>query len=362
MIDTVRFRTLITEKQKEIVEKIGRRTESYEVATGEYYYSFTNSNLKGSWDTNIQLKVQEKVVVGEIYKYALYVECSLHKLILGHNCFGGSDDLYSQLLFLQDVLLKELQLYVSLDKITITRIDYAFVYRLQNQTQSVNYIKQFHMALYRNKEPTLTKETSVFWKTQNWSFKIYDKLSDFNVHDFKKSKFTVSFYKSINGILRVETTFRKKQLEKMHYKKDLKVQDINIELLKEFTEDKIFYFEKQIGNKSTRKTVTDFEEVMNRLYSNPDITKRKAANVLNSYNIIRLIGTQGLRKTLKSSAYYDHKKILENIGVDIVNNTINNKLENINKNKKLWPEDFTLINKKYRILDDDIDCYLKVAL
>jgi II/X family phage/plasmid replication protein len=170
MIDTVRFRTLITEKQKEIVEKIGRRTESYEVSTGEYYYSFTNSNLKGSWDTNIQLKVQEKVVVGNIFHYALYVECSLHKLILGHNCFGGSDDLYSQLLYLQDVLLKELQLYVNLEKITITRIDYAFVYRLQNQIQSINYIKQFHMALYRNKEPTLTKETSVFWKTQNWQY------------------------------------------------------------------------------------------------------------------------------------------------------------------------------------------------
>jgi hypothetical protein len=49
-----------------------------------------------------------------------------------------------------------------------------------------------------------------------------------------------------------------------------------------------------------------------------------------------------------------------NNGIDIINNEINNQVKKHNFRSKLYPEDFKLSEDKYKILTDDLDCYLKI--
>lgn len=359
MIDTVRFRTPIDGNTKKLIESIGRRTESYDMSTGEIYYSFTNVNLKGSWETAIQLKVNEKVIIKGKQYYMLYVECSLHKLILGHNCYGGSDDLRKQLVYLQDILFKELYLHINLHEITITRIDYAYVWKLKNQQQSINFIHQLHKVPYRGKQPKEKYDTTAFWRTTNWSMKVYDKLSDFQVHDMKKSNFTEKFYKKLPGLLRFEVTFRKKKLEDIHKKKNLKLDDINILLLKEFADEKIQYIESYIGENNDYKRLNTFEKVMNELENSNQITKQMASRLLTSYTIINNIGLTGFKNMVSKATYHRHKSLLAEHGIDIVNGTIDLKTKYV---QKLYPEDFKMSENKYKIESNDLDNYLMVAI
>jgi len=359
MIDTVRFRTPINGNQKKLVEQIGRRTESYDMATGEIYYSFTNVNLKGSWETSIQLKVNEKVMINSKQYYMLYVECSLHKLILGHNCYGGSDDLRKQLVYLQDILFKELYIFIDLKEITITRIDYAYVWKLKNQQQSINFIKQLHKVPYRGKTPKPWK-TSSFWKLTNWSMKVYDKLADFQTHDMKKSNFTQKFYNELPGILRFEITFRKKKLEDLHKKKNLQLEDINILLLKEFVDEKILYIEEFIGDKKDYNRLNTFEKVMNTLNNSKTLKKGMASRLLTTYTIINNIGLDGYQNmTKQNTTYYRHVKLLKQHGIDVANGTIDLKTKYV---QKLYPEDFKMSESKYKIESQDLDNYLMVAI
>ena len=60
-------------------------TQRIDMETGEVMYQLTTSELKGSYDARLSVRVvsENRVKIGG----------SVHKFILGHNCFGGPKDL-----------------------------------------------------------------------------------------------------------------------------------------------------------------------------------------------------------------------------------------------------------------------------
>ena len=75
-----------------------RKYEGVDFGTGEVIYTFTRGELEGSYDYRIRVSVEdtewvrpdEKMIPERIKSYwRIIVECSLHKILMNHNCFGG---------------------------------------------------------------------------------------------------------------------------------------------------------------------------------------------------------------------------------------------------------------------------------
>src|SRR6056297_1523440 len=136
MIDTIDFITELSNEDYYKCIKIEDSTTTYRVKnkTGEQLFSFTNAYLKGSYDSKISIRpgYEENTI-----RFSL----SLHKLILGHNVYGGSMDLVSQLIYLKEVLKETIDINLPIDKIHIKRIDIAKIYKLNTYQQVQQYIR-----------------------------------------------------------------------------------------------------------------------------------------------------------------------------------------------------------------------------
>ena len=101
MYDTIIIKS--PEIEPETVDKVMqfcRRYEGIDIFTGEILYRFTSGELEGSYDYRIRIKVdntewiKEDKIPRRVETYwHLEVECSLHKLMMNHNCYGGPDDI-----------------------------------------------------------------------------------------------------------------------------------------------------------------------------------------------------------------------------------------------------------------------------
>lgn len=97
-VDTVKLRSPSIDEgtasflERQLVEKTG-----IDRSTGEVLYCYTTGSLSGSWDSRIAFNVHRKDwVFDEIRGLRqeecppyVEVECSVHKLLYGHNVYGN---------------------------------------------------------------------------------------------------------------------------------------------------------------------------------------------------------------------------------------------------------------------------------
>lgn len=134
MIDTIKLKTpILSEYNLNIVSQKGQMRQGINLDSGEVQYTVINNSLKGSYDTNLSVKLSN-------YDNTLYVEGSPHKLILGHNCYGGSDDFigYCKFIKMQVELFYSIELPSVLDW-EVYKIDYTRAFDILNKENMVNY-------------------------------------------------------------------------------------------------------------------------------------------------------------------------------------------------------------------------------
>ena len=109
MYDTIIIKS--PEINHETVQKVlefCRRYEGVDIFTGELLYRFTSGELVGSYDYRIRIKVdntewikEDSLTPKRVETYwHIIVECSLHKLLLNHNCYGGPCDIKKSIAYL----------------------------------------------------------------------------------------------------------------------------------------------------------------------------------------------------------------------------------------------------------------------
>jgi hypothetical protein len=88
----------LEEYQINQIEKYCTRVEGKILETDEIQYAFTRSELSGSYDYRIRINVLDFEWVRKLNtpekvssKRYLRVECSVHKLMMGHNVYGGPE-------------------------------------------------------------------------------------------------------------------------------------------------------------------------------------------------------------------------------------------------------------------------------
>ena len=180
MIDTVIF---ITPKiPKQYIEKISRKFKIYncfDCATGDLEYQVTSGNLEGSYDNKISVRVNSD--------QTLKISCSLHKLIVGHNIYSGSDDLRLQANILKKVLQDIFKIKLpNTFTWTVKQIDYALVFDLGDQWQVKEYIASLREACYARRQIQVYGNNGIHIPGKTTTVKFYNKYEEFKKHDHKK--------------------------------------------------------------------------------------------------------------------------------------------------------------------------------
>ncbi|MGA0569841.1 phage/plasmid replication protein, II/X family [Variovorax sp. VNK109] len=166
-----------------------------DLATGEVLYELFTGDLLGSWDSRISVipKYQDWVVDknGRPRLHAcepyLLIEASAHKVMLGHNVYGGPTDFKEAARYLVALVEKLLDTeLMSADFWTVHRVDVAHVFRLRKAA-----CKEFFDSIQLRNFPRRQKKAAkydmaVYFAGKTTTVKFYHKGSEFRQHDYSR--------------------------------------------------------------------------------------------------------------------------------------------------------------------------------
>lgn len=370
-VDTVRLRSpYISHGLASKIEQECEKRMGVNMRTGELLYEITTGSLEGSYDNRISIKVSYKEFKSSVVKGKtrtalvdcppyIEIEASVHKMFLGHNVYGGTEDFQKACLFLiktvEQIIGIELpgatwlngkQSY--LNSWIVKRVDFAYIFNLG----SFEAVEQFFYLFKNGYYPRRNIET---YGLTGWRFnastsviKAYHKGPDFKKHDMKrlitsgvlKSNQAFDMLVLATEILRVEVEIKTRKLkydfEGVRHGKEPYIMDITPEYLQSVYETEISRIMKEGKKKSD--IVRDSVKAEERLYSM--YSESRANSLFAAYLKMSNFGIEKYKKVTPKNTYYRHLRELKAAGVSVnLNGEMN--LEDVTGSKEsLLPEDF----------------------
>lgn len=377
MYDTVVIKS--PEIDPDTVQKVlhfCRMYEGVDIFTGELLYRFTSGELEGSYDYRIRIKVdntewikEESPVPQRVETYwHIVVECSLHKLLMNHNCFGGPADIKKSIAylvrFLEEVMCVDLPNYEEWE---LKRIDVAKIYHFNNKNICKKIVSNLRNSYYTRRKPRIY-DTSVMFSGSTTSVKLYWKGPEFEKHDYKRIKRYIlwevdkNWNKDNCDLLQHKLAMLQKQLDQVlekayriiRYECEIKprklkeafetdtvlVKILDDEILHNIADTELY---KLIREDDNMEVVRRSDLVLERLHK---VYGTSQANALYAtWTKLVQFGEVQAKETISRATFYRHKKMLIEAGV-----TWNCAEVNL-KQFSIVPEDFIFTNEKY-VLDD----------
>lgn len=377
MYDTVVIKS--PEIDQETVQKIMnfcRLYEGVDIFTGELLYRFTSGDLEGSYDYRIRLKVdntewikEDSPVPKRVETYwHVVVECSLHKLLMNHNCYGGPADIKRSIAYL--VRFLEEVMHVKLPDCQdweVKRIDVAKIYHFKDKNICKKIVGNLRNSYYTRRKPRIY-DTSVMFSGSTTSVKLYWKGPEFEKHDYKRIKKYIlrevdlswnkdncdllqhklallqkqfdQVLEKAYRIIRYECEIKQRKLKEAFESDKVLVKSLSDEKLHEIAEIELFKLMREDDNMDIVRRSDLVLERLHKLYGTSQ------ANALYAtWTKLVQFGEVQAKETISRATFYRHKKMLIEAGV-----TWNCAEVNL-KQFSIVPEDFTFTNEKY-VLDD----------
>lgn len=370
MVDTVGIKSpYITEEIAQKIEQECTKRIGINIKTNDIIYEVTTGHLLGSYDSRIQIKVDryeyKSIKLDKISSLAngydkipiltkcepyIYIECSIHKLMLGHNCFGGTDN-YNLAIkylinFIENIFNIKLPYY---EEWQVKRIDYAKVFDLGSPLSVQEYLRGLNNANYPRRQVYKYGLTGLYAPGVTTAVKFYHKGIEFKKHDKNRLKHQMDFCDIIDlenkamNLLRVEVEIKQRKLKNDFEKEVVYVKDITTEYLNKIYNIEVNKIIKE-GNENM-KILRDVRDVKNRLiiqYGNS-----LGNTILNTWFQLTTLGEELVKKTMSKSTYYRHIQYLKYCNISWLNTDVTI-IDN-----KIVPNDFLP-------LTDDIRCINEV--
>ena len=356
-----------------------RISEGIDIFTGEILYSFTSGELEGSYDYRIRLKVNNTEWVKEDTltpvrvetDWHLIVECSLHKLLMNHNCYGGPTDLKKSVKylvkFLEDCLMCKLPSYELWE---LKRVDVAKIFVFNNKSICKKIFNNLKNAYYTRRKPILYN-TCVYFSGSTTTVKLYWKGPEFEKHDYKRLIKYINREIDLNWnkenhdlimhklallkmeydnilekayrIIRFECEIKARKLKDVFNKEVVLIKDIEDKILHEISDSELFKLMKEEGD--SMDIVRRSDLVLERLHN---LYGFNLGNSLYStWAQLVQFGEERTKNTMSKPTFYRHKKQLIEAGCSWFCSTL--KLQQFS----IVPEDFSFCDNKY--VDDTVD-------
>lgn len=243
---------------------------------------------------------------------------SYHKIVKGHNAFGGYYNIQFITLALKKIVENAYNIKLpSLKHWFLQRIDITRVYNLKDNVNVQKYINCFRTLTYPRRNLKFYEDESVYVSGQTTTLKIYNKLHEFLKHDKNKlSKFYTfnlqEFLSKIDGYVRFECEIKKKKLKSIYGKNYIRISNLSY---KEFEKIWCDEFMKILKfDMSEIKKVKQKESVKERLktiYNN-----RKAIELYNFYLAIKVDGEKTVKSNMSKATFYRKRAELKDAGID----------------------------------------------
>lgn len=334
MIDTLKLKSpYISEELASAVEqKLVLRT-AVDNATGVELYAISSGSLEGSYASTVAVNVcrrdwqrlsvpqfiDRKGAMVEFLESPPYltIEGSVHKAMLGHNCFGGSENLQAQVHWFVSDLGRRLGVELpDASEWVVQRVDTSEVYDLGSFEGVQEYIRGLSFARYPRRKVNRYGCESVMFMGNTTTLKFYHKGPEFGKHDKKRlaeifgEAYTTELHLTANSLLRVEVTIKAQKI-KADYGDDVTIERIGPNWAGEI-------YDREVGKvlregRAEMEKVRTNDAVHDRLY---DVYEDRLASVL--YGTWLKFSAQGedrVRGSMKRSTFYLHRKQLADAGV-----------------------------------------------
>jgi II/X family phage/plasmid replication protein len=282
------------------------RRSAVDNANGETLWSFTTGELEGSFDHRVRFKVADNRIT---------VEGSVHKLLLGHNIFGGSDDLYACAHFLVAGLSARLCLELpSATTWEVHQIDQANAYLFSTFDAVEGYFRALQGVSYPRRKVSRHAFQSIHVPGRLTTVKLYHKGVEFAVHDRKRLKRQMLrqdlewLQRYADSVLRSEVSLRRRLAEDFgHWPL---VSEIPDGYAKRVHDSELARLVRE--GKADMETVRTFLEVKARL---GDVyTPRSAHLLLGTWMQLSAMGEVETRKGMSRPTFFRHRQQLLEAG------------------------------------------------
>lgn len=163
MIDTMKIYTEIDKNLYNFILYKQNVSTKFNASTGELFYEVSSEDLKGSYDSNIHCSVGRGSKYGFINSYYIEIECSIHKVLKGHNAYDGFYNLTYCAMKL--VMIIEQYYDVKLPDIEewfCNRVDIAKNFDLDTQEKVQSYINSLKLLSFPRRKKQVYAESIYF--------------------------------------------------------------------------------------------------------------------------------------------------------------------------------------------------------
>lgn len=326
--------------------------EGTDLKTGEKLYRFTNMSLMGSFDNRIQVKIcRDNWVYDKNYKSPtkenclpyIRIEGSLHKAILGHNCFGGITDIKANVAGL--VYYVKCNLGIDLPDFNlwnVYRIDVSECYDLGSFDAVQEWFRGLNNATYARRKVNRYNTTGLYAPGTTTALKFYAKGAEFHKHDKKAlllsghKKYANEIQLIANGLIRVEVEIKMKKLKSLF--ENCNIMNIEDNILESAYDIEVNRLLKE--GKSEMKIVRESEKVKDRLYA--QYGSRRAGILLGFWYMLSVQGEEKVKQQFPGSTFRRNRKYLIDAGVSWLDTNVTL----IDRN--MIPEDFSPVRSDIR--------------
>lgn len=315
-------------------------------ATGEELWSFTSGELAGSHDHRIRFNIRDKSIV---------IEGSVHKLLLGHNIFGGSDDLQACARFIVSGISARLGVDLPpADLWAVHQIDEANGYLFEGFDAVEGYFRAMQGVSYPRRQVSRHAFQSIHVPGRLTTLKLYHKGVEFSKHDRKRLKRGMLradldwLQKYANGVLRSEVSIRRRLVEDFgHWPL---VSEVPAGYAKRIHDSELARLVRE--GKAEMQTVRTFLEVKARLHE--VYTPRNAHLLLGTWMQLSAMGEAETKKHMPPRTYFRHRSQLLDAGCSWHS-------ADIHQGAQLFPMDFVPVSSSpYAITGEHDDVKAKL--
>lgn len=350
--DTIGIRSpFLDESQALAIEKECVKRQGIDLKTGEQVYSITTGSLQGSHDSRISVRVEREQWTSdgkslrktETAPY-VYIEGSVHKAMMGHNCWGGPTEFNSSVDWMVGLVesLIEKKMPPAMEWF-VRRADVAECYELDSYEACQEWFRGLNNAEYPRRQVQRYGLTGLYAPGVSTCIKFYHKGPEFWKHDrrrlkkFLKESQICEIQERANRIIRVEVEVKTKKIE-YNYGKLPEIDFVDEDYFEKVHDEEVKRILRE-GEKSM-EIVRSMSNVENRLYQVYD--DKLAYVLMGSWYVLSMMGEKKLKERLKKTTFYRHIQLLKEAGVSWLGTDI--KVEELN----LVPNDFVPLRNDIR--------------
>ena len=371
MIDTLKLRS--PELPAEVFDRISVQLNTrmkFENSSGLVLSEFTNGMLEGSFDHRVSVNMMDREIrtisairtrtgkaeIVEVPCRKVEIEGSVHKAIEGYNVAGGPEDVLASCRWFVNMVADGLAVELPpAGDWELLRIDNSECFDLGSFDACQEFLSALRLAKFpRRKIQNYGNETVGFYGTTT-AWKAYHKGPEFACHDRLRLRkiWPADKVQSIqdfaNGIIRVETSIKSKKL---------KTDFGGTALVKSVTMDYVV----RVHDLETLRVIRESEQDMNTVRHTRDVQRRlfdvyghvAGTHLFGTWMQLSGCGEEHVRENLSRTAFYRHRKLLQDAGVSWIST-------DVHIVKTAIPEGFSLRRSDPRRLTGESDA-VRIAL